>query len=511
MNTINESVQQTVGYYTSTFSEVSPLLKVFAIVMVVGAYVIYYIYNKSVQEKTQPVFISGPRSAKSPQIINRDEIPESTDDDAYSIGFWFWVDDWSYKNGQFKHILHRGGVENNIETMTQPIIFFDSSQNNLVIRYDTKRTYNRTYNFHKDKIVGNSFSRFSETNTTLRTVQTKCDRDANCAGFTAIVKDNRTREPKAINGELSDFNINSVVWGSTPQTASSPLNNITDDLRNQLSGITTYGYTFGTFLKGGLVGNSPTNDTQVGDREEIVIPNIPLNRWCYLAVVASYTHIDVYFNGKLFKSVVLKNALEINNGDLYVSRAGGFSGAISQLIYYNRSLTLPEINKTYLWGPDPWTWESVMRKINQWFTQYTIKIETPAIIDLIPQDQLDSACQNRPVPIKKAAIYTGVGYTGSRFDLLPGEYATSNSFGGRSFDAQINSIKVPAGLRVIVYQESSFAGGSYTFNAGDYNDLTTINFVNPTVPSTTQGVSVGKTTTSTIGGIKSIKVQEVSS
>jgi len=458
-----------IGYYRQTVGEVSPMLKIFAVVMVVGAYVVWYLYNKSLEEKQQPTFVLGPKNARELQFVDRDQIPPTTGDAGYSLGFWFWIDDWSYKLGQVKHIIHRGDKDGKD---LQPGIFLDGSLNNLRIRYDVSST-NREYTFHENKASYQPgrpvFNRFEVTNTTLRELQARCDRDVNCAGFTALIKD--------VN------NLDSPVWGATFYNTSGNVGEtVSSEFLEQLKGVTTRGYKFGTFSKARVLSNNPSDDVRAAKPQEIVIPNIPLNRWCYLVVVATDTHIEVYFNGRLYKSVILTSRIVLNDGDIYINQSGGFSGALSQVVYYNKFLTLPEINKVYLWGPDPWTWTSLYRKLNDLLTKYTFKVEAPALINLIPEDQINALCNKPKEEKKEVNLYTEVNYLGNKKSLGVGRYANYNDFGGQIFNNKVSSITIPTGLKVRAYDYTNYSGG-YIELCGNVSNLGLLSFRDQNVES----------------------------
>jgi hypothetical protein len=77
--------------------------------------------------------------------------------------------------------------------------------------------------------------------------------------------------------------------------------------------------------------------------EEIVIPNIPMNKWVNVIIRCQNTTLDVYINGTITRSVNLIGVPKQNYGDVYVAMNGGFDGNISNLWYYNYALGTSEI------------------------------------------------------------------------------------------------------------------------------------------------------------------------
>jgi hypothetical protein len=86
--------------------------------------------------------------------------------------------------------------------------------------------------------------------------------------------------------------------------------------------------------------------------EEILIPDIPLNKWVNVIIRCQNTTLDVYINGTIARSVHLMGVPKQNYGDVYVAMNGGFSGNISNLWYYNYALGTAEIQRIAAHGPN---------------------------------------------------------------------------------------------------------------------------------------------------------------
>jgi hypothetical protein len=69
--------------------------------------------------------------------------------------------------------------------------------------------------------------------------------------------------------------------------------------------------------------------------EEIVIQDIPLNKWVNVIIRCQNTTLDVYINGTISRSLQLNGVPKQNYGDVFVAMNGGFAGYISNLWYYN--------------------------------------------------------------------------------------------------------------------------------------------------------------------------------
>ena len=86
--------------------------------------------------------------------------------------------------------------------------------------------------------------------------------------------------------------------------------------------------------------------------EEIVVPNIPLNKWLNIIVRCQNKTLDVYANGTITRSLQLSSVPKQNYGDVFVGMNGGFDGYISDLWYFNHALGTRVIqniiNRTYI-------------------------------------------------------------------------------------------------------------------------------------------------------------------
>jgi len=78
-------------------------------------------------------------------------------------------------------------------------------------------------------------------------------------------------------------------------------------------------------------------------RERCIIENIPLQSWVFVGVAVHNKTIDIYINGKLFKSHVLENLPVQTEATIRYGLNGGFDGSLNKLVYYFRALSSLEI------------------------------------------------------------------------------------------------------------------------------------------------------------------------
>jgi len=93
-------------------------------------------------------------------------------------------------------------------------------------------------------------------------------------------------------------------------------------------------------------------------KEEVTVKDLPLNKWVNVMIrVSKQNQLDVYINGLLAKRHILKSVPKQNYGDVFVAMNGGFSGYISELRYFDKSLGTTQIQTIVDKGPN-------MRMIN---------------------------------------------------------------------------------------------------------------------------------------------------
>jgi hypothetical protein len=92
------------------------------------------------------------------------------------------------------------------------------------------------------------------------------------------------------------------------------------------------------------------------------VDNIPMKKWVHVIIRMENTIMDVYINGTLAKRTIFQNTMPRQNyGKVYVcqpmggnsgSGASGFNGYLSDLRYYDHSLSVFSINNITYLGPN---------------------------------------------------------------------------------------------------------------------------------------------------------------
>tara|TARA_B100000886_G_C20356078_1_gene463046 strand:- start:164 stop:1108 length:945 start_codon:yes stop_codon:yes gene_type:complete len=139
------------------------------------------------------------------------------------------------------------------------------------------------------------------------------------------------------------------------------------------SGDFIYDNRSGDFVKNDGENISCSNVTE----QEVVIENIPLQKWNHFAVAANTRTMDVYLNGKLVRSQAFNNVIntgDFNSGGITVTPNGGFGGFISKVQYYNYFITPQEAYNIYRGGFGD-VFASALNKYNMSVTFYEDAVE----------------------------------------------------------------------------------------------------------------------------------------
>lgn len=127
--------------------------------------------------------------------------------------------------------------------------------------------------------------------------------------------------------------------GSTPQSESTPS---TPSTQLRAPGLWLYPDTNSLHAR---------INTFASPNEGCDIKNIPLQKWVHIGYVLNNRTVDMYIDGKLERSCVLRGVPKLNDSDLIVCDNNGFFGKISNLVYYKYALKPTDIYNIYSNGP----------------------------------------------------------------------------------------------------------------------------------------------------------------
>lgn len=97
------------------------------------------------------------------------------------------------------------------------------------------------------------------------------------------------------------------------------------------------------------------------------IKDVPLQRWVCITIVSNGRVLDVYIDGKLSRSCVLDNLLQVPRGNLKLrlGEYGGFGGRYSSVQMWNQELTPDVIYGIYMMGPTQ-AQHNVFTDVSKW-------------------------------------------------------------------------------------------------------------------------------------------------
>ena len=86
--------------------------------------------------------------------------------------------------------------------------------------------------------------------------------------------------------------------------------------------------------------------------EKIIFKDFPLQKWNHIVINIDNRNIDLWVNGKLYRSKYLNNLPKImDNKDTIISKNNGFSGFYSKIYFYKHILYKRKIKLLYEEGP----------------------------------------------------------------------------------------------------------------------------------------------------------------
>lgn len=137
--------------------------------------------------------------------------------------------------------------------------------------------------------------------------------------------------------------------GMCPQVSFDPhVNNITVSLATYESG--------------------PGSSSQQFTTETATLQNVPLQRWTSFVMVVNGRALDLYLDGKLVKTKILKNVPKATSSEIHLTPTPSFGGSTANFLYINRSLNPREVYDLYREGCGGQAWFTDL------FNRYRIKL-----------------------------------------------------------------------------------------------------------------------------------------
>ena len=350
------------------------LLLVFVLALISSAYWLYNYYNQQTFIKTQEVDVMPDvKNASSKFIVGSGSIPNSNYSNEYSMSCWINVQDYNYNYGKEKVILRRGEKGSG-----NPEIFLAEKTNDLIVRI---------------KLQGedNSISNFEDISLPLQ-VNNSTKENFNISSKPApanFVKKETTKNNTVSNNVSSDLSndIPSEILNKNEEMGNNTVNYPTveyisnddkDMYFNMISGneVMNNTNTVETFEDH----EEPDEETgeehdeeheehkeehkedkciECNDSAYAIYPNtdvcvakmIPLQKWVNIIVSVYNQNVDIYVDGQLSSSCILKRFPDISGDDVKITPDDGFSGMISRVKFTNSAMTTQQARQIYYDGP----------------------------------------------------------------------------------------------------------------------------------------------------------------
>lgn len=306
-----------VSLYMVFTDSVSGRMKIIMIVfcLVVGIYLV----QKINVLKNHNDFISSPESARRTDDIALLSIKDTElkkSQGHYAISVWMFIDDWNYRFGQEKVILQK-----KTDNLTLPKISLDPYKNDLRI--------------HTNVLNDDQTSYQTELKTLITTANSSFDDDGiaefSCSG-------------DYIYNKTSSVYVSSDSAGSAVDTTS---------------------------------WTNAINCANIGISQEVVIENIPLQKWVNVIFNMNNRALEVYMNGKLYQTKAFDNLIDpiiLNTGTIEIAPSGGFGGYISKVQYYPYYITSEKAWSIYKGGFGD-AFESTLDRFNMSLSFYKDSVE----------------------------------------------------------------------------------------------------------------------------------------
>ena len=207
-------------------------------------------------------------------------------------------------------------------------------------------------------ISGSQISKSNLYSSTLQSKFTKLTNDFNAlAKYENVVLDMNTITP-IINAKMKTINCPLTFDGK------GEVDNTISFYENMIKLIKKTIFTFINNMGVGIRKTYPDLSSGVGSScgADNIIPNdptvgkciskmIPLQKWVNVIVSIYNQIVDIYIDGQLTSSCVLKGFPDINTSDVDITPDGGFSGNMSRVNFMNTAMTVQQARSIYNDGP----------------------------------------------------------------------------------------------------------------------------------------------------------------
>jgi hypothetical protein len=382
-------------------------LVVFALLWVLGNYIYNYYSANQKSKVIKSVVLGSPQNGQTEFAIGSSDLANSGYSNEYTLSFWVYVDDYSYRQGLPKFIMRRG----NIKTGVNPEIYLDPSVNMLRVNVSMMG------NSQIGQVAG------PEAKTTTTSAATTTTSGATTTTSSATTTTEPFTNIPRMNGEITtgssnEFNSDSAAAPGLIANPHKLLEKLNDNSAhipdiydnsyfelvsgNEVGSINQSGVDlkhnpelnfvleqFGTISTGPnfvleQFGTTPTVDEKcecpndkestaasAAERAEFeakagrcMVQSFPLQKWVHV-VISQYNQVlDIYIDGKLSSSCVLPGFPDVVQDDLVLAPEDGFSGKITKVVYLNSAVSADDAYSLYNDGPD--YYETILARVPNW-------------------------------------------------------------------------------------------------------------------------------------------------
>jgi hypothetical protein len=155
----------------------------------------------------------------------------------------------------------------------------------------------------------------------------------------------------SINTKMKSINCQIQITGSTDSQVS--VSTYQEFIKLLKTTLYTYFYNLGKSIQENNpeLGSYGTGDKSDPTTDFCVVKNIPLQKWVNIIVSVYNQTVDVYIDGDLVSSKILKSFPANTSSDISIVPDGGFSGQISKVTFSNSAATGESAKNMYIKGP----------------------------------------------------------------------------------------------------------------------------------------------------------------
>lgn len=84
--------------------------------------------------------------------------------------------------------------------------------------------------------------------------------------------------------------------------------------------------------------------------DTLVVKDVPLRKWFHCVIRIENTDLDVYINGSIVARGQMQDVPKQNYENVNICKNGGFNGNIADLQYYDKAISIFQINNIVAWG-----------------------------------------------------------------------------------------------------------------------------------------------------------------